>query len=112
MVLTEGMLPADWKRNQREVSAALAGDEGSSCMIKVDGLDGRVAVVTGAARGIGQAIAETLAANGARVAALDLEAPTHAGILGIACDVAGRERHRCGVQPGRARAGYRLGAGR
>ena len=42
---------------------------------------------TATARGIGQAIAETLAANGARVAALDLEAPDHAGMLGVACDV-------------------------
>jgi NAD(P)-dependent dehydrogenase (short-subunit alcohol dehydrogenase family) len=56
-------------------------------MIQVEGLADRVAVVTGAGRGIGQRIAEVLSGNGARVAALDLEPPAHESILGIACDV-------------------------
>ena len=37
-------------------------------------LGGQVALVTGAARGLGRAIAETLAAAGARVACVDVNA--------------------------------------
>lgn len=50
------------------------------------GLDGRVAVVTGGARGIGAASARALAQAGARVAVLDLDPGAGEG-LRIACDV-------------------------
>lgn len=57
------------------------------------GLEGRVAVVTGAAGGIGKAIAQGFAMQGAQVALLDLNAAAvtasaaEIGGLGIACDV-------------------------
>ena len=57
-------------------------------------LDGKVALVTGSAQGIGQAIADTLARNGARVVYSDLDADRAAaasqaggGCLGFELDV-------------------------
>jgi NAD(P)-dependent dehydrogenase (short-subunit alcohol dehydrogenase family) len=50
-------------------------------------MTGRVALVTGSARGIGRRIAETLAAAGARVAGGDLIAPEVEGVLGVELDV-------------------------
>jgi NAD(P)-dependent dehydrogenase (short-subunit alcohol dehydrogenase family) len=53
----------------------------------LNGLEDRVAVVTGAARGIGRRISEVLRDQGAVVHALDLEAPEIEGVRGIAADV-------------------------
>jgi NAD(P)-dependent dehydrogenase (short-subunit alcohol dehydrogenase family) len=54
-------------------------------------LDGRAAIVTGAGRGIGRSIVQRLTADGARVAALDLnldDAQQSGGELALHCDVA------------------------
>jgi NAD(P)-dependent dehydrogenase (short-subunit alcohol dehydrogenase family) len=56
-------------------------------MMRLDGIEGRPAFVTGAARGIGRCTAETLRDLGARVAACDLEEPSIDGVLGLQADV-------------------------
>jgi NAD(P)-dependent dehydrogenase (short-subunit alcohol dehydrogenase family) len=55
--------------------------------VQLDGIEGRVAFVTGGGRGIGRQIAETLRDLGGRVAAGDLEPPAIEGILGVGLDV-------------------------
>jgi NAD(P)-dependent dehydrogenase (short-subunit alcohol dehydrogenase family) len=64
----------------------------------LQGLEGRVAIVSGAAHGIGLRVTETFLALGARVAACDLEAPDVPGALGIAADVTNGESVRGAVE--------------
>ncbi len=59
--------------------------------MQLEGFDGRVAFVSGAARGIGRRVAEVLQDLGAKVAVGDLKAPEIEGILGVELDVTSEE---------------------
>jgi NAD(P)-dependent dehydrogenase (short-subunit alcohol dehydrogenase family) len=55
--------------------------------MQLAGLQDRVALVTGAARGIGRKICETLASQGARVVGIDVTTPEVPGVVGYPADV-------------------------
>jgi NAD(P)-dependent dehydrogenase (short-subunit alcohol dehydrogenase family) len=81
-------------------------------VIRYPGIEGRVALVSGAAQGIGRAVAERLVAEGARVAVNDVnetganEVATALGALAAPFDVAEPGVVRAGIE----RVGAELGA--
>jgi NAD(P)-dependent dehydrogenase (short-subunit alcohol dehydrogenase family) len=65
--------------------------------MKLDGYDGRVALITGGAGGIGATIATTMRDLGARVAVGDISPVNHEGILGVSLDVTSEESVKAAV---------------
>ncbi|HMI82322.1 MAG TPA: SDR family NAD(P)-dependent oxidoreductase, partial [Solirubrobacterales bacterium] len=60
-------------------------------------LEGKVCVITGTASGIGAATARLFAAEGAKVAGIDLDAEQAVGALTIAADVADEQQVRAAL---------------
>jgi NAD(P)-dependent dehydrogenase (short-subunit alcohol dehydrogenase family) len=71
-------------------------------LARMRGLEGKRAIITGAARGIGRAIAERLVAEGARVALVDVDADAlgdvDGGALALQADVRDEDAIRDAVQ--------------
>jgi 3-hydroxybutyrate dehydrogenase len=67
-------------------------------VVEAAGLSGRAVLVTGAASGIGRAIAERLVAEGALVLAVDLEPDEHGPGEPFAADLTDREANRGAVE--------------
>ena len=58
-------------------------------------LDGKVAIITGAARGIGRATAEAFARDGASIVGIDIAGPVRIGCMGgSGHDGSGRRKRR------------------
>ena len=68
-------------------------------------VEGKVALVTGAANGIGRSAALVLAREGAKIAATDLQDEKGAGLLGelraMECERPGHRRDGAGYRPRR-----------
>lgn len=65
--------------------------------MELDGFDGRVAIVTGGAGGIGRRAAETMRDLGAKVAVVDVREPEVPGCLGVQMDVTDPSSVRAGI---------------
>lgn len=65
--------------------------------MELDGFDGRVAIVTGGAGGIGRQTAETMRELGAKVAVVDVREPEVPGCFGVQMDVTDPASVRAGI---------------
>ena len=70
-------------------------------------LDGKVAIITGAASGIGKAMAKGFAAEGASVVAADLNAAKHHGVVRRRGGPHGEHRRAAGRRHGHGRGSER-----